>query len=187
MLVASSSRTPWAGHCSRTAGTKSPSKTPSSTSAGTKSPSKSTSSTSAGTKAPSKPSSRRRDGKEIAQGAESASRDTSPIQHENDLLRISSDAAKNPAVVAFRSCIASYFARGMRKDIDRTWADLLSRATAGECRAQFDDMAQILSKRLGKKRVEQIMQRLIETTFLPAAKDAARGNPDTGGSAIPPQ
>jgi hypothetical protein len=106
-------------------------------------------------------------------------------QHENDLLRISNDAAKNPAVVAFRNCIGSYFARGMERGIDGTWADLLTRATEGECRAQFDDMAQILSKRFGEKRVEQVMQQLIETTLLPAAKAGARG--DTGVSAIPPQ
>jgi hypothetical protein len=144
-----------------------------------------TSSSTAGTKAPSKPSSRRKDRKETAQGAASASRDTRPIQHENDLLKISIDAAKNPAVVAFRNCIGSYFARGMERGIDRTWADLLTRATEGECRAQFDEMAQILSKRFGEKRVEQVMQQLIQTTLLPAAKAGARG--DTGVSVIPPQ
>jgi hypothetical protein len=157
----------------------------SSSTAGTKTPTKPAASTSAGTKAPSKPSSRRKDRKETTQGAESASRDTRPIQHENDLLKISIDAAKNPAVVAFRNCIGSYFARGMERGIDRTWADLLTRATEGECRAQFDEMAQILSKRFGEKRVEQVMQQLIQTTLLPAAKAGARG--DTGVSVIPPQ
>jgi hypothetical protein len=108
-------------------------------------------------------------------------------QQKNDLLRISSDAAKYPAVVAFRNCIASYFARGMGNGTDGTWADLLTRATEGECRAQFDDMAQSLSKRFGKNRVEHVMQQLIKTTLLPAAKAAARGETDTGVSAIPPQ
>jgi hypothetical protein len=112
---------------------------------------------------------------------------TPSLLRENDLRRISSDAANYPVVVAFRNCIATYFARGMPKGIDGTWADLLSRATEGECRAQFDDMAQILSNRFGKNRVEQVMQQLIETTLLPAAKAAARGKPDTGVSAIPSQ
>ena len=84
-------------------------------------------------------------------------------------------AARDPALVAFRNCIASYSAREVGKDVDGTWADLLIRATEGECRAQFDDMAQTLSKRFGEKRVEQVMQQLIETTLLPAAKAAARG------------
>jgi hypothetical protein len=48
-------------------------------------------------------------------------------------------------------------------------------------------MARILSKRFGMKRVEQVMQQLIGTTLLPAAKAAARGEPDTGVSAIPPK
>jgi hypothetical protein len=89
---------------------------------------------------------------------------------------ISSDAAKNPAVVAFRNCIASFFARGMERGIDRTWADLLIRTTEGECRARFDAMAQVLSERFGENRAELVMQRLIETTLLPAAKAAASGN-----------
>jgi hypothetical protein len=97
-------------------------------------------------------------------------------QHENDLSTISSDAAKNPAVVAFRNCIASFFARGMERGIDRTWADLLIRTTEGECRAQFDHMAQRLSERFGENRAELVMQQLIETTLLPAAKAAAIGN-----------
>ncbi len=86
-----------------------------------------------------------------------------------------------PAVFAFRNCIASYSAREVGKDVDGTWADLLIRATEGECRARFDDMAQMLSKRFDEKRVELVMQQLIETTLLPAAK--ARGKPD--GQALP--
>ena len=171
---------------SRSAG-KSPTKPRSSISAEKKSPTKSPPSASAGTKAPIKPTSRRKDVKETAQGKEPSSMGSKSAQHENDLLRISKDAAKNPAVVAFRNCIGSYFARGMERGINETWADLLIRATEGDCRAQFDDMAQTLSKRFGEKRVEQVMQQLIETTLLPAAKAAAGGKPDTGVSAIPPQ
>ncbi len=94
-------------------------------------------------------------------------------------------AARDPALVAFRNCIASYSAREVGKDVDGTWADLLIRATEGECRARFDDMAQMLSKRFGGKRVELVMQQLIETTLLPAAK--ARGKPDAQALAVPPQ
>jgi hypothetical protein len=167
---------------SSTSTEKSPAKTRSFISAETKRPTKPPPPASAGTKELIKPAAQRRDVKETAQGTDSKS-----AQHENDLLKISSDAAKYPAVIAFRNCIASYFARGMAKGKEGTWADLLTRATEGECRAQFDDMAQILSKRFGRERVEQVMQQLIETTFLPAAKAAARGKPDTGVSAIPPQ
>jgi hypothetical protein len=81
----------------------------------------------------------------------------------------------------------SYFARGMQRGIDGTWAELVTRATEGECRMQFDGMARALSKRFGTERAEHVMQQLIETTLLPAAKAAARGQSDTGVSAIPPQ
>jgi hypothetical protein len=161
---------------------KSPTKPRSFISAEKKRPTRPPPFASAGTKAPITPTSPRRDVKETAQGTDSKS-----AQRENDLLKISSDAAKYPAVIAFRNCIASYFARGMAKGKEGTWADLLTRATEGKCRAQFDDMAQILSKRFGKERVAQVMQQLIKTTLLPAAKAAARGKPDTGVSAIPPQ
>jgi hypothetical protein len=96
-------------------------------------------------------------------------------------------AARDPALFAFRNCIASYSAREVGKDVDESWADLLIRATEGECRARFDDMAQMLSKRFGEKRVELVMQQIIETTLLPAAKAAARGELDSRVSAIPPQ
>jgi hypothetical protein len=94
-------------------------------------------------------------------------------------------AARDPALFAFRNCIASYSAREVGKDVDETWADLLIRATEGECRARFDDMAQMLSKRFGEKRVELVMQQLIETTLLPAAK--TRGKPDGQTLPVPPQ
>jgi len=94
-------------------------------------------------------------------------------------------AARDPALFAFRNCIASYSAREIGKDVDESWADLLIRATEGECRARFDDMAQMLSKRFGEKRVELVMQQLIETTLLPAAK--ARGKPDGQALPVPPQ
>jgi hypothetical protein len=46
-------------------------------------------------------------------------------------------------------------------------------------------MAQMLSKRFGEKRVELVMQQLIETTLLPAAK--TRGKPDGQTLPVPPQ
>jgi hypothetical protein len=127
------------------------------------------------------------DVKKAARRAQSPSKASTSPQQENDLLTISSDAANNPAVVGFRNCIVSYFARGIQRGIDGTWAELVTRATEGECRMQFDGMAQTLSKRFGNQRAGQVMQQLIETTLLPAAKAAARGKSDTGVSAIPPQ
>jgi hypothetical protein len=94
-------------------------------------------------------------------------------------------AARDPALSAFRNCIASYSAREVGKDVDETWADLLIRATEGECRARFDDMARMLSKRFGEKGVELVMQQLIETTLLPAVK--TRGKPDGQALLVPPQ
>ena len=94
-------------------------------------------------------------------------------------------AARDPALFAFRTCIASYSAREVGKDVDETWADLLIRATEGECRARFDDMARMLSKRFGEKGVELVMQQLIETTLLPAVK--TRGKPDGQALLVPPQ
>jgi hypothetical protein len=94
-------------------------------------------------------------------------------------------AARDPALFAFRNCIASYSAREVGKIADETSADLLIRATEGQCRARFDDMAQMLSKRFGEKQVELVMQQLIETTLLPAAK--TRGKPDAQALQVPPQ
>ena len=99
---------------SRSAG-KSPTKPRSSISAEKKNPTRPPPSASAGTKAPIKPTSQRRAVKETAQGTEPSSIGSESAQHENDLFRISNDAAKNPAVVAFRNCIESYFARGIGK------------------------------------------------------------------------
>jgi hypothetical protein len=165
---------------------KSPTKPQSSTSAEKKKPSTSTSA-SAGTKARVKAASHGTDLTKTPKETKSPSKGFKSAQHKNDLSRISSDARRNPAVVAFRICIASHFARGSERKTEGTWADLLTYATEGECRPQFDDMARNLSKQFSKDRVEQVMQQLIETTLLPAAKAAARGNPDTGTSAIPPQ
>jgi hypothetical protein len=142
---------------------------------------------SAGTKLAVKSSSKGRGVKQAARGTESSSKTSSSPQQNNDLLTISSDTASTPAVVAYRNCIASHFARGMQRGIGGTWAELLTRATEGECRMQFDGMARALSKRFGNQRAEQVMQQLIGTTLLPAAKAAARGQSDTGVSAIPPQ
>jgi hypothetical protein len=142
-----------------------------------------TTAASAGTKAAVKPASQSGNMKKI--DAESPSTASKSAQHENDLLRISSDAATNPAVAAFRNCIASYFARGTERAVNGTWADLLIRTTEGECRAQFDDMAHHLSERFGEGRAELVMQQLIETSLLPAAKAAASGN--TGALSRPPK
>jgi hypothetical protein len=162
---------------------KSPAKPQSSTSGEKKKPRPS----SAGTKAPVKAASQRTDLRKAPKVTESPSIGFKSAQHKNDISRIRNDAPRNLAVVAFRNCIASHFARGSERKTEGTWADMLTRATEGECRRQFDDMAQDLSKQFGKDRVEQVMQQLIVTTLLPAAKAAARGYPDTGTSAIPPQ
>ena len=94
-------------------------------------------------------------------------------------------AARDPALFAFRNCIASYSAREVGRNADDTRADLLIRATEGECRARFDEMAQMLSKRFGEKQVELVMQQLIESTLLPAAD--GRGKSDEQALQVPPQ
>ena len=93
-------------------------------------------------------------------------------------------AARDPALFAFRNCIASYSAREVGKDADDTRADLLIRATEGECRARFDEMAEMLSKRFGENQVELVMQQLIKTTLLPAAE--TRGKSDEQALRVPP-
>jgi hypothetical protein len=67
---------------------------------------------------------------------------------------------------------------------EKTWADVLIRATEGASRGQFDDMANGLLQRFSEKRVEVVMRQLIETTLLPAAKAALMSKPDAGGSSI---
>lgn len=141
---------------------------------------------SAATKLAVQSSSKGRGVKQAARGTGSSSKTSMSPQQDNDLLTISSDMASTPAVVAYRNCIASYFARGMQRGIGGTWAELVTRGTERECRMQFDGMARALSKRFGNDRAEQVMQQLIERTLLPAAKAAARGQSDTGVSTIPP-
>jgi hypothetical protein len=95
----------------------------------------------------------------------------------------------NPVVFNFRDCVASYASREAQRNKDGTWADLLIRATEGDCRAPFDEMARTLAKRFGEARIEPVMRELIDTTFLPAAKQAAAESapaPATGSSDVPP-
>ena len=155
------------------------------TSAGTKKPKKPTPFTALGTKNSAKSIPRRKAVETTGKGTQSSSMNINAALQENDWVEISDKAAKNPAVSAFRNCIASYSAREVGKDIHRTWADLLMRATEGECRAQFDDMAQRLSQRVGEKRVEPVLRRLIETTLLPAVKAAVVSKHDARILSIP--
>src|SRR5262249_27406688 len=83
----------------------------------------------------------------------------------------------NPVVFNFRDCVASYASREAGRSKDGTWADLLIRATESDCRAPFDEMARTLAKRFGEARIEPVMRELIDTTFLPAAKQAAASSP----------
>ena len=88
-----------------------------------------------------------------------------------------------------RDCVASYASREAQRNKDGTWADLLIRATEGDCRAPFDEMARTLATRFGEGRIEPVMRELIDTTFLPAAKQAAaEGAPASAppSSDIPP-
>jgi hypothetical protein len=90
----------------------------------------------------------------------------------------------NPVVFNFRDCVASYASREAARSKEGTWADLLIRATESDCRAPFDEMARTLAKRFGEARIEPVMRELIDTTFLPAAKQAAAAG--TPSSDIPP-
>ncbi len=90
----------------------------------------------------------------------------------------------NPVVFNFRDCVASYASREAGRSKDGTWADLLIRATEGDCRAPFDEMARTLAKRFGEARIEPVMRELIDSTFLPAAKQAAASG--TPSSEVPP-
>jgi hypothetical protein len=95
----------------------------------------------------------------------------------------------NPVVFNFRDCVASYASREARRSKDGTWADLLIRATESDCRGPFDEMARTLAKRFGETRIEPVMRELIDTTFLPAAKQAAAESapaPAAPSSDIPP-
>jgi hypothetical protein len=95
----------------------------------------------------------------------------------------------NPVVFNFRDCVASYASREARRSKDGTWADLLIRATESDCRAPFDEMARTLAKRFGETRIEPVMRELIDTTFLPAAKQAAAESapaPAAPSSDVPP-
>jgi hypothetical protein len=90
----------------------------------------------------------------------------------------------NPVVFNFRDCVASYASREAGRSKEGTWADLLIRATESDCRAPFDEMARTLAKRFGEAKIEPVMRELIDSTFLPAAKQAAAS--ETPASGIPP-
>jgi len=98
----------------------------------------------------------------------------------------------SPAVARFRDCSAAFAARNVGKDTTATWADLLIRAAEGDCRVAFNDMANILTTRLGND-AKSVIQSLIETTFLPAARKAvattqrvAGGKSDPAPATPPP-
>jgi hypothetical protein len=93
----------------------------------------------------------------------------------------------NPVVFNFRDCVASYASREAGRSKEGTWADLLIRATESDCRAPFDEMARTLARRFGESRIEPVMRELIDTTFLPAAKQAAAtGAPASDVPPLPP-
>jgi hypothetical protein len=91
----------------------------------------------------------------------------------------------SPAVARFRDCIAAFATRNVGKDKTATWADLLIRAAEGDCRVPFNDMAHILSTRLGSD-AESVIRSLIETTFLPAARNAVSSTQRVAGGKSDP-
>jgi hypothetical protein len=91
----------------------------------------------------------------------------------------------SPAVARFRDCVAAFATRNVGKDSTATWADLLIRAAEGDCRVPFNDMAHILSTRLGSD-AESVIRSLIETTFLPAARNAVSSTQRVAGGKSDP-
>jgi hypothetical protein len=91
----------------------------------------------------------------------------------------------SPAVARFRDCSAAFAARNVGKDAKATWADLLIRAAEGDCRVAFNDMANILTTRLGND-AQSVIQSLIETTFLPAARKAVASTQRVAGGKSDP-
>src|SRR5262245_24788062 len=91
----------------------------------------------------------------------------------------------SPAVARFRDCSAAFAARNVGKDTTATWADLLIRAAEGDCRVAFNDMANILTARLGND-ANSVIQSLIETTFLPAARKAVASTQRVAGGKSDP-
>jgi hypothetical protein len=91
----------------------------------------------------------------------------------------------SPAVTRFRDCSAAFAARNVGKDTKATWADLLIRAAEGDCRVAFNDMANILTSRLGND-AQSVIQSLIETTFLPAARKAVASTQRVAGGKSDP-
>lgn len=91
----------------------------------------------------------------------------------------------SPAVARFRDCSAAYAARNIGKDAKATWADLLIRAAEGDCRVVFNDMAGVLTARLGND-AQSVIRSLIETTFLPAARKAAASTQRVAGGKSDP-
>jgi hypothetical protein len=91
----------------------------------------------------------------------------------------------SPAVARFRDCSAAFAARNVGKDTTATWADLLIRAAEGDCRVAFNDMANTLTTRLGND-AQSVIQSLIETTFLPAARKAVSSTQRVAGGKSDP-
>jgi hypothetical protein len=91
----------------------------------------------------------------------------------------------SPAVARFRDCSAAFVARSVGKDTKATWADLLIRAAEGDCRVAFNEMANILTTRLGND-AKPVIQSLIETTFLPAARKAVASTQRVAGGKSDP-
>ncbi|MGE0211611.1 MAG: hypothetical protein AB7S41_07945 [Parvibaculaceae bacterium] len=78
----------------------------------------------------------------------------------------------NPAVFVFSGCVADYAAASVRTHVDLPHAEYLTRAMTGPCKGEFDTMAGLILKRHGEEGFATVSKELIDTTFIPAVRDA---------------
>src|SRR5262245_53064264 len=132
-----------------------------------------------------KPASDQSEHQETAGGQQTAAVSRQPTTEPQEDRTLWWARQGSPAVTRFRDCSAAFAARNVGKDTKATWADLLIQAAEGDCRVAFNDMANILTARLGND-ANSVIQSLIETTFLPAARKAVASTQRVAGGKSDP-
>jgi hypothetical protein len=81
----------------------------------------------------------------------------------------------DPAVAAFRRCLAEHVADETGRGNQSSYPDFVTAAMNGRCSRDFSAMARLILDRHGEDNFAKIARKLIATEFVPAVKQAAEG------------
>jgi BA14K-like protein len=91
------------------------------------------------------------------------------------------EAEGSLAVFRLRDCVTAFADRDSELVQEEKWSAVLIAAIEGDCRSRFDAMIQLFARHVDAKEVELRLQRITDTTLLPALKEK-RGKDDSTAS-----